>query len=173
MTKRLGITDEQFEQLYHRHVDTVYRVCFMLLKNRADAEDAVQTVFIKLLQNEKPFTDHEHEKAWLIRTARNHCLNLLSHWWRRKRVSMDSLSEPEVPHGDNLRELWNLVLNLPARYKTVVYMFYYEGYSTREIAHILEMKESTVRSQLYKARKLLKIEMEGHLYAVKGPESSH
>ncbi len=167
------MSDEQFAQLYKRHVDRVYRVCFMLLKNTADTEDAVQTVFIKLMQSKKTFNDLEHEKAWLIRTARNHCLNLLSHWWRRKRVNLDGLSEWIVPHEDDLRELWKLVLELPAKYKTVVYLYYYEGYSTREIARILEMKETTVRSQLYTARKLLKIEMEGDLYAVRRPESSH
>lgn len=164
---RLSMTDEQFALLYHRHVDRVYRVCFMLLKNTADTEDAVQTVFIKLMQSGKTFADHEHEKAWLIRTARNHCLNLLSHWWRRQRVSMDHLPAPAVPHKDDLRELWRLVLDLPAKYKTVVYLFYYEGYSTKEIAGILEMKETTVRSQLHTARKLLKIEMEGNRYAVR------
>ena len=173
MKKKLSLTDEQFVLLYHRHVDTVYRVCFMLLKNAADAEDAVQTVFIKLLQSNKPFKDHEHEKAWLIRTARNHCLNLLSHWWRRKRVSMDGLPELAAPHEDHLKELWELVLNLPAKYKTVVYLFYYEGYSTKEIARILEMKETTVRSQLFTARKWLKIEMEEHRYAFRRSESSH
>lgn len=169
----MHITDEQFSLLYHRHIDRIYRVCFLLLKNQTDAEDAVQTVFIKLLQSGKSFTDHEHEKAWLIRTARNHCLNMLSHWWRRKRVSMDGLSEPAVACGDDLRDLWKLVLDLPAKYKTVIYLFYYEGYSTKEIARMLEMKETTVRSQLHTARKLLKIEMEESHYAVGRPESSH
>jgi len=172
----LSMTEEQLALLYHRHVDRIYRLCFMLLKNPADAEDAVQTVFIKLMQSGKTFADHEHEKAWLIRTARNHCLNLLSHWWRRKRVTMDGLPEtggPATPRGDDLRELWKLVLDLPAKYKTVTYLFYYEGYSTREIARILEMKETTVRSQLHTARKLLKIEMEGDPYAIGRPESSH
>lgn len=173
MTKKLSLTDEQFELLYHRHVDMVYRVCFMLLKNTADTEDAVQTVFIKLIQSGKTFADHEHEKAWLIRTARNHCLNLLSHWWRRKRVSMDGYSEPAHPLRDDLQEVRKLVLDLPAKYKTVVYLFYYEGYPTKEISRILKMKESTVRSQLHTARKMLKIEMEGNLYAIGRPESSH
>ena len=77
-----------------------------------------------------------------------------------------------VPHEDD-SGLWKLVLELPAKYKTVVYLFYYEGYSTREIARVLEMKETTVGSQLYTARKLLKIEMEGHRYAVRRSESSH
>ena len=170
---KLSMTDEQFALIYNRRVDMVYRVCFMLLKNAADAEDAVQTVFIKLMQSGTSFADHEHEKAWLIRTARNHCLNVLSHWWRRKRVSMDGLAEPAAGLEDDARELWRLVLDMPAKYKTVVYLYYYEGYTAREIADILEMKESTVRSQLHAARKRLKIEMEGHLYAVGTTESGH
>jgi RNA polymerase sigma-70 factor (ECF subfamily) len=84
---------------------------------------------------------------------------------------MDGLPEPAV--GDDLKELWKLVLDLPAKYKTVVYLFYYEGYATREIARILEMKETTVRSQLHTARKLLKMEMEEPVYAIGRPESSH
>ena len=167
------MTDEQFALLYHRHVDMVYRVCFMMLKHPADAEDAVQTVFIKLMRSGTTFTDHEHEKAWLIRTARNHCLNLLSNWWRRKRVGMDGLFEPAAPHGDDMRDLWKLVLDLPANYKTVVYLFYYEGYSAREISRMLNMKEATVRSQLHTARKLLKLEMEGSPDAVRRTESGH
>jgi len=167
------MSEEQLTRLYHRHVDTVYRVCFMLLKNTADTEDAVQTVFIKLIQSGKTFHDHEHEKAWLIRTARNHCLNVLSHWWKRKRVSIDDLSEPAAPVKDDLKELWKLVMDLPAKYKIVVYLYYYEGYPTREIAQILDRKESTVRSQLHTARKLLKIQVEEDGYAVRRPESSY
>lgn len=147
-------------EIYHRHVDTVYKVCFMLLKNVSDTEDAVQTVFIKLMQSNKTFADHEHEKAWLIRTAQNHCKNLLGHWWSRKKVDMVSLPEQAISQRDEWKDVWTQVLDLPIKYKTVVYLYYYEGYSTKEIAHMLEIKEATIRSQLYTARKLLQISME-------------
>lgn len=164
-----------FTAIYYRHVDTVYRVCFMLLKNRSDTEDAVQTVFTKLLQSNKTFVDVEHEKAWLIRTAQNHCKNVLRHWWRRKKITTDELPENGSIHSDHLKDVWKLVLELPAKYKTVVYLYYYEGYKTYEIASLLDIKESTVRSQLHKARKLLKIHMEreGHFYESRRVESSH
>ncbi len=167
--------NHEIGEIYHRHVDTLYKVCFMLLKNVSDTEDAVQTVFIKLLQSNKSFTDHEHEKAWLIRTAQNHCRNILKHWWSRKKVNIESLPEQTIPKRDDLKDVWRQVLDLPTKYKTVVYLYYYEGYSTKEIAHMLNIKESTIRSQLHTARKLLKIsiEMEVKLYENRRTESSY
>lgn len=73
---------EEVETIYHRHVGTVYGVCFALMGNRSDAEDAVQAVFVKLMKDRTPFSDSEHEKAWLITTARNHCRDMHRQWWR-------------------------------------------------------------------------------------------
>ena len=88
------LTDINIESIYNRHVSTIYKICYMLLQNAADAEDAVQTVFMKLISVQPQFQNTEHEKAWLIVTAQNHCKNILKHSWKRKRV--DYLNWPPL-----------------------------------------------------------------------------
>lgn len=149
------------EDIYHRHVDTVYRVCFMFMKNRAEAEDAVQTTFINLMNSNVSFKDEAHEKAWLIVTASNICKNNLKHWFRSKRSDYDDYLN-HLRHIDSYDfEVLEEVLSLPAKYKTVIYLYYYEGYSSVEISRTLGVKESTIRSWLYRGRKLLKKSLGG------------
>ena len=83
---------EELAGLYRRRVGMVYQICLMLLKNAPDAEDACQTVFRKVLERSEPFRDLEHEKAWLIVTARNECKNQLKHWWRTRRAGEEELA---------------------------------------------------------------------------------
>ena len=152
-----------FEEIYHRNVDTVYRLCFSFLKNRTDAEDAVQSTFLKLFDSKKVFSSPEHEKAWLIVVSSNICKSLLSHWWR-KRVDIEDCEPVALPDQPDTRALYQAVISLPARCKTVVYLYYYEGYSTEEIAAILRKPVSTVRNQLSDARKLLEKRLEEEAY---------
>ncbi|HWP22532.1 MAG TPA: RNA polymerase sigma factor [Candidatus Cryosericum sp.] len=159
----MKITDESpsasFDQIYQRHVDMVYRLCFSYLKNRADTEDAVQATFFKLFQANKEFASTEHEKAWLIVVASNICKNTLMHWWRKK-SDIEDCSLLAAPEQQEERELFYAVLALPDRCKTVVYLYYYEGYSTEEIAVLLKRPVSTVRNQLRDARKTIQRKLE-------------
>lgn len=149
--------DQTVADIYNRHVDTVYRVCYILLRNIPDTEDAVQTTFVKLLQSAKTFTDTDHERAWLITTARNYCKNVLSHWWRAKRSAWtEEAVEYYAATTEQDDELLAKVMELPAKYCLPLYLYYYERYTTTEIAKILEQKESTVRSQLYRGRERLR-----------------
>ena len=158
MKSSLLRTDEELSQLYDRHVNTVYRVCFMYMKNRHDTEDMVQNTFIRLLKDQTAFENTEHEKAWLIRTATNLCKDFFKRWWTRK-VSLknEAIEVVEVPF--KIDETLSKVMALPSKYKTAIYMYYYEGYTTVDIAKILNKKESTIRSHLYTARQRLKIEI--------------
>jgi RNA polymerase sigma-70 factor (ECF subfamily) len=138
----------------------VYRLCRLSLRSDADAEDAVQSVFLKLLQHPKQFQDPEHEKAWLITAARNHCRDLLRSPWRSRRTNWDDLPELSSPDsavsdGDTLRAL----LALPEKYKTLLYLYYYEGYRVRDLSRLLGRKESTLQTQLAKGRALLKLDL--------------
>ena len=154
-------TREDFTALYGRHVDTVYRVCYTYLHNAADTEDAVQNVFIKLLEKPKSFESTEHEKAWLIRVATNHCKDVLKSTWMR-RTDFESIPEPAVidkKQDETLEE----VLKLPENQRICVYLYYYEGYSTAEIAGIIERPDSTVRNYLSDARKSLRERLAGFL----------
>lgn len=86
-------TDKELAELYQRHADLVYRLCYIYLKNPVDAEDAVQSVFLKLIQSQIMFNDHGHEKAWLTVTTRNYCKDVLKHWWKSRRADLDALPE--------------------------------------------------------------------------------
>ena len=148
-------TNKEFIAIYNRHVDTVYRLCFSFMKNKADAEDLVQETFLKLLSEGKVFENERHEKAWLIVTASNLCKDSLKKWWRRNENIEDiqtlgyeqSFADPAIMKA---------ILSLKADYKTAVYMFYYEGYTTAEIAGHLHCPEATVRSRLSRARAQLR-----------------
>ena len=148
------MTHEQFEEVYHRHFDMVYRVCFSYMKNASEAEDMAADVFVKLLKKQITFENDTHEKAWLLRTAINGCKDSLKHWWRKRSDIDDYRHLPSSPLQDN--HLLDLVLNLPNKYKDVTYLYYYEGYPTAEIADILQKPHSTVRNHLSEARGLLK-----------------
>ncbi|WP_206109157.1 sigma-70 family RNA polymerase sigma factor [Paenibacillus sp. HB172176] len=154
-------TGKEITPIYHRHVDTVYKVCYMLLRKTHDAEEATQTVFLKLMQSETRFRDTEHEKAWLIVTAKNHCKNMLGHWWRRLLVTMEEVDQRKLSRNDQHDETLEEVLSLPEKYRMPLYLFYYEGYATKEIAKLLSIKEATVRTRLHMGRKLLKLQIGG------------
>jgi RNA polymerase sigma factor (sigma-70 family) len=153
-------TDEELVQIYNRHVKTVYRVCFLYMRNKANTEDMVQNTFLRLMRDNTVFQSVEHEKAWLIRTAINLCKDHYRHWWTRT-VGLDKAPETAVEHDFVASDILQKVLALPPKYKTAIYLYYYEGYSTPEIAKMMKKPQSTVRSWLHTGRKLLKLEMEG------------
>ena len=148
-----ALTTEEVASLYRRHAGMVYQISLMLLKNAPDAEDAVQTVFRRAMEREEPFAGPDHERAWLIVTARNECKNQLRHWWRTKRVdALDTLTWEQPGDG----ELWDMILKLPEHEKMALYLCYYQGYSTNETAELMGRNASTVRSWLCRARRRLK-----------------
>ena len=154
---------EEIEAIYRRQFKLVYQICLVLMKNVSDAEDAAQTVFRKVVERGEAFRDPEHEKAWLIVTARNECRDQLKHWWRRCREDASALDalvweEPE----DGL--VWDQVAALPDKHRLVLYLHYYQGYTTDEIAQMLGDNPSTVRSRLVQALKKLKLRLEAEGY---------
>ena len=148
-------TTKEFEAIYLRHADTVYRVCFLYMKSHsADLEDAVQNTFLKLMRSGKRFENTEHEKAWLIVAAGSVCKSALKTAWKR-RVVLKECGET-IPDTQPEDETLACVLALPDKYKTAVYLHYYEGYSGEEIAAMTGSKPSTVYSLLHRGRKQLK-----------------
>lgn len=158
MTAKDGAAQDRIEEIYKRHFGMVYRISLSYLKNPADAEDAAAEVFARLLRKSPVFQNAEHEKAWLIRTAVNVCKDSLRHWWSRRAPLGDGGELPEQAGASELpgNEVWQAIIALPARYKDVIYLYYYEGYSSREVAQILQKPHSTVRGQLREARERLK-----------------
>ena len=159
----LSRTDRDITAIYDRQVETVYRVCFSMTGNRYDAEDAVQTVFVKLMgwSQTGEFNDYAHEKAWLITTARNVCRDLHRQWWRRKVSGLETLGEAEACQDDSCasHEVWEKLMSLEPKYRTLLYLYYYEEYKIHEISAMLGLNENTVKTRLRAARKKLKLEM--------------
>ena len=152
-------TDKEIMDIYNRQVDTVYRICFSFMKTRADTEDMVQETLLRLMSNGTVFQSEKHEKAWLIVTASNVCKDALRRSWR-KHTSIEEL--PEIAQeGPELNPVLEAILALPRDQKTAVYMYYYEGYSSAEIAQALGCRQGTVRSRLSRARQALKKDLGG------------
>ena len=150
-----GSSHNKFEEIYRRNFDMVYRISFSYLKNQTDTEDAAADVFVKLMQKSICFESAEHEKAWLIRATINTCKDILKHWWRR-RADIDDYENLQGKDPFYIDETLKAVMELPARYKDVIYLYYYEGYTTEEIAELLRKPRSTIRNHLSEARKLLR-----------------
>lgn len=149
------LTNERFTCLAQRYIDTVYRVALNYLKSPSDADDITQNVFLKLLQEKKPFDSDEHVKHWLIRVTVNECKNLVrSRWWRAE--SIEEYAGQLAFDNQAQSDLFHMVMALPRKYRLPIYLYYYEGYSTQEIGQMLKLPKNTVCTQLKRGRKLLK-----------------
>lgn len=146
-------TDDLVIEAIDKYSETLVRVSYTYLKNIADAEDVVQDVFLKLVEKKPSFESSQHEKAWLIRVAINLCKNKLKTAWFRKTCPLDENTFHLTPTES---DVMSAVMELPAKYRSIILLFYYEEYSIAEISHILGQKDSTVGSQLHRARKMLK-----------------
>lgn len=147
-------SEQETVRAIERYADTVRRICMLHLKNHADTEDVFQTVFLKYALHSDAFESEAHEKAWIIRVAVNACKDLLKSFFRSRTVSLDDVGEPACE--DEHREVLCAVLALPAKYRDVVYLFYYEQYTAAEIAALLHRNENTVYTQLKRAKALLR-----------------
>ena len=157
------MTAEEFTQIYNEYADMVYRVGLFILGQREDAEDIVQQTFVKLYQHRTVFSAENQRKAWLIKTAKNAAYDLLKCAENKKRIWEDEteVADSQVQHaypepeavilGDDM-----LLQGLETGYRLPLYLFYYEGYNTKEIADILKISEMTVRTRLSRGRKKLK-----------------
>ena len=148
-----------YEQIVKDNIDTIYRIAISYTKTPADADDIVQQTFMKLLTKKVSFVDEEHVKRWLIRVCMNECKSMFSSFWRKNVDSFEVVEkEPEFTMKEN-SELYEAIKQLPSKCSIVVYLFYYEGYSTKEIAEILHIKEATIRTRLTRSRKLLRTQL--------------
>ena len=150
---------EELTQIYDRHCRTVWNICYPYFMNAPETEDAVQETFYRLMCTQKRFADAEHEKAWLITTARNVCRDELRRA-RRRDVPIDEARELPAPETEQDETLLALH-ELPEKYRTALYLYYYEGYSTSQIAQMLHKPGGTVRSDLRRGRNELKKRLGG------------
>ncbi len=152
---------QRWDALAGEYQTMLYRVAFANMKNRADAEDAVQEAFLRYIKDEKPILNREHEKAWLIRTTIHICMDVLKSSWRRKTVPLEEsvLAESReiyLPYQIKDDRTLEAVLKLPVHYRNPIYLFYYEDYSIHEIAGVLNEKEGTIKTRLRRGREEVK-----------------
>ena len=141
------------EAVFERYADLVYRLCFVRTKSRHDSDDLLQEVFLRYMKVWQSVESEEHAKALLIRISVNCTNSLLSSAWFRKTVPLDeTLPDQETEPSAVLPA----VLSLPLKYRTVIHLHYYQGYSVEEIASLLHTNPSTVKTRLHRARGLLK-----------------
>ncbi len=154
------MTREEFEALARRYGDTVFRVACHALGNRADAEDVSQTVLMKLYCSDTAFAGPDHAKHWLLRVTVNECRRVLRSPWRRKILPLEDFDAPtDGPDEDG--EVLSAVMALEPKYRTAVYLYYYEDCTVKEVARALHAKESTVQTWLQRAREKLKVTLSG------------
>ena len=149
------MTDETFEQAARTYGDMLYRVAYHALRTRADAEDVVQTVLLKLYQQEG-FESEDHLKHWLLRVAVNESRKVLLSFWRRRAVPLDERDEAPFPAEDRREEVFQAVMALDGKYRLTIYLYYFEGCSVKEAAAAMGVKPSTVQTWLQRARARLR-----------------
>lgn len=154
-------SEQDVNRAIELYADTVKRICFLHLKNYHDTQDIFQKVFLKYLMHEDNFESEEHRKAWIIRVVVNSCKDLLRDYYRRNTLSIDEALNECAVSDLGSREVLSAVLALEPKYKDVVYLFYFEGYSVAEISKMLQKKENTVYSLLSRAREKLRKELGG------------
>ena len=146
------------EAAVKKHKDKLFRTALAIIGRKTDAEDIVQDAFVKLFEKQPEFESGEHEIAWLTRVTINLSKNhIRSNWWK-KTIPLFDTGQMKNDEQYNVIES---VRALSSKYRIVVHLFYYEGYSTKEIAEMTNQNESTVRNQLARARRMLKDILEG------------
>ncbi len=153
-------TQEEVIKAYESYYNMVWKICLTQLGNEHDAYDAVQETFMRFIKCAKKLCGEEHKKAWLIRTAVNYCRDVMKSSWKKKRADMEGVCLGAViadgSLGDESREVINALMELPDKYRIILYLYYYEGYTLKEISHILKVNDSTLRSRFAAAKKMMK-----------------
>jgi len=148
-----------YEDLITKYSATVFRCAYSYVNNRSDAEDIMQEVFLKYLVKKPVFNDETHEKAWFLRVTINMCKSYLRSSWLKKREEIDDDMRDKT-YIENDPTLWELVRQLPEKYRVVVELYFVEGYTIKEISVILKKNPSTIGTWLERGKKQLRKTME-------------
>lgn len=151
-------TEYQISEKYYQYKSVIYRIAFSWMGNREESEDILQNVFLKWISLCPDFNSEEHEKRWFIRVTINLCKDAHKNFWRKNKVSISDISE--LLPAPQEASLFQEIVNLELRYKTVIHLYYFEGYLIDEIAEILNLSVSAVKMRLKRGREKLKIELE-------------
>ena len=151
-------TDDCVEEVIEKYANMVYRLALAQMKNVQDAEDVFQEVFIRYIAKPRTFESEEHRKAWLLRVTTNRSRSAWAAWFRNQTQPLDwgLTAETETEH-----DLSDYLSLLPQKYRSVIHLFYYEELSIKQISEVLGAKESTVRTWLTRARRILGEKLKG------------
>lgn len=152
-------TEDEFEAAARKHMDGIFRLALNYMGSFSEAEDVTQNVLIRLYKTKKSFDSPEHLRCWLVRVTINESKRMLLSPWRRTE-SLELLEDRAALPEEN-RELFRAVMALPEKYRVAMYLYYYEGYSTEELAKLLKISGSTVRTRLRRGRAQLKESLGG------------
>ena len=149
---------EDFQALYNRQVNRVYKLAMVMLGSRTDAEDVVQMVFLKVWEKKINFQDQDHETAWILTVTRNQCKDILKSYDRKHCSPQEEMPQSGIAFETPMENaVWLALKSLEEKYRLLLYLYYYEGYSTGQVAELLGRKESSVRSNLKRGREKLKM----------------
>ena len=154
-------TKESFDEVMRKYADMVYRLAYSRVGNSTDADDVFQEVFLRYIKADKTYNDEEHRKAWLIKITLNCSKSFLTSAWNRHR-DFEEPDENEGMDDENIKnteiksDVLNALLKLDTKYRTAIYLHYYEGYSVKELSKILKISESNVKVRLKRGRDKLK-----------------
>ena len=155
--------DEEYTRIFNLFKNDVYRLAFSYTKNYLESDDIVQSVFIKLYKNFDRFEDDICIKKWLTRVTINECKTLFLSAWKRKMFPITEKEENIAIDKEKQKDIGLIasLFQLPKKYRIVLFLFYYEDYKIKEIAEILNIKESTIKTRLSRGRTLLKDVLKG------------
>ena len=153
--------EKNIREAVMKYSDMLYKICIVILCNEQDVQDAIQDTFCRYLEKKPNFHDENHEKAWLIKVATNICRDMIRFRVRYPKVSIDEVENILV--SPEQKEILRELLELPVKQKTVIYLYYVEGYHIKEIADLLGITESAVKTRLLRGRKQMRdtLKMEG------------
>lgn len=160
MTNKDTLPFRDIEHVLECYADMVYRLALLRTGNKSDGEDVFQEVFERLVKKYPDFQSEAHIKAWLIRVTLNCTKKLFASAWFRK---ISPLEKDYAIENEVYEDVYEAIFSLPVKYRTVIHLHYFEGYSCKEIAEMLKSKEATVKTQLSRGRNLLKVKLEGRL----------
>lgn len=172
MKNKPRLTPQEFSEKYDKYSPVLYRICVLRLGNKQDAEDAMQNTFIKYYYKAPEFSGGDDEKRWLIRVAINCCKDFQKSFWQRNTVGLNEAAEISTGVIEDAVRLID-IFELSPKNRIVLELYYYEGYTTVEIAKILKISEKSVTSRLSRARQKLKLEMEANSDEKDGFASEH
>ena len=157
-------TDDCFDEVVEKYSDLIYRIAYMNVRVKADADDVFQQVWCIYLQKNKEFESEDHRKHWIINVTMKCCKKLHYSSWYKKNVFLEDfpILKEEMPEKDY--EVYHAVMNLPDKYRRVIYMYYYENLTVDEISDIIKIKSSTIKSQLKRGRERLKEQLKGDIF---------